>query len=468
MSVPNVVVNEGGLDGYWGARAAFVATLVGTFIAAYVVFPNNPTPRGALIPSGVVLAIAILVIPAMRVMHLGSAGATRAENFVALGYIAWLLLDLIQGAYALDEAKDQSLRFAILAIGASASCMWLGAAFKPWRLPNWITEGLNVHLSTDTLARAVPICFALGMFNFLYSVDFDVFEMWSYVGAQRWAMPWGRGQLGGWSSFRDQAQYFGYVLPSLTALLIARRGLFNGQSLFAVFCSAIMLVMLSTGGGRRIVAVAVGAGLMAWVQATGGLKARNIVIGIIGVVALALAAQFMLNIRSRGYEYYAESQEEYDYLHVDDNFLRLAQVIELVPAKRPFVEYQQVIFTLIRPIPRVLWPGKPVDAGFDLPSEVGLKGVSLSSSIIGEWYISYGWLTVILGGYLHGRFASTANGLKAVADQTGNPIVYAMTVMVLVAGMRSMQDLVLMSYALAAWWAVSRYAIKRTQPAYGQ
>jgi hypothetical protein len=455
------MTNPSGLDGYWGARAAFVSTLVGTYLAAYTFFPNNPTPKGALMLSGTALAVSIMIVPLLRALSRGSAGATNAENFVAVGYVAWLLLDLIQGAYDLNEAKDQSLRFALLAIGLSAASMWIGAAFRPWSLPRWISNGLDVQLSTETLARAVPICFALGMFNFLYSVDFDVPLMFSYIGEERWSMPWGRGQLGGWGSFRDQAQYFGYVLPSLAALLIARRGLWNGQSLFAVACSLVMLVFLSTGGGRRIVAVAGGAALVVWVQSTGGLRMRNIAVVVAGVVTLALTAQFMLNIRTRGYDYYAETNTGDDYLHVDDNFLRLAQIIELVPLRRPFVEYQQLVFTLVRPVPRVLWPNKPIDAGFDLPTEVGLKGVSLSSSIIGEWYISYGWLTVLLGGYLHGRLASTANSLRDVGARTGNPIIYSLSVMVLTAGMRSMQDLVLMSYALVAWWAVSRYAVKR-------
>jgi hypothetical protein len=408
--------------------------------------------------SGSVLAVAIAIVPLLRVISKKSQSATNAENLVAIGYIAWLLLDLIQGAYALNEAKDESLRKALLAIGASAGAMWIGASMDPWRLPRWIADGVNVELPTETLARAVPICFGLGMFNFLYSVDFNVPLMFSFIGEQRWAMPWGRAQLGGWGSFRDQMSYFGYVLPSLTALLIARKGLFNSRSLFAVACSLMMLVFLSTGGGRRIVAVAAGSGLVVWIQATGGLKVRNIAILIVGAIALGTAAQFMLNIRTRGYEYYTQTASaDDDYLHVDDNFLRLAQVIELVPLRRPFVEYQQLIFTLVRPIPRVFWPGKPVDAGFDLPTEVGLKGVSLSTSIIGEWYISYGWFTILVGGWLHGRLSSTANSLRELGNKIGNPIVYSMAVMVLLAGMRSMQDLVLMSYALVAWWAVSRW-----------
>jgi hypothetical protein len=45
-----------------------------------------------------------------------------------------------------------------------------------------------------------------------------------------------------------------------------------------------------------------------------------------------------------------------------------------------------------------------------------------------------------------------------------NPIVYGLAVMVLVSGMRSMQDLVIMSYALVAWWAANRLTRERLLP----
>jgi hypothetical protein len=239
-------------------------------------------------------------------------------------------------------------------------------------------------------------------------------------------------------------------------------------SLFAIACSLINLLFLSTGGGRRIIAVTVGAALMVWVQANHGMRLKNLLVVGVGVLALGWTAQFILNIRSGGYEGFLESGSEYDYLHIDDNFLRLAQVIELVPARRPYVQQQQVVFTLIRPIPRVLWPGKPITPGFDLPTELGLKGLSLSASIIAEWYLSWGWWAVGFGGWLHGRLASTANAMKELGNRVGNPIVYSLSVMVLVAGMRSMQELVLMSYALVAWWAVSRYTAPADAPAYVQ
>ena len=67
--------------------------------------------------------------------------------------------------------------------------------------------------------------------------------------------------------------------------------------------------------------------------------------------------------------------------------------------------------------------------------------------------MSWGWWAIVFGGLLHGLLAKTVNTIP----RTGNPIVYALAVMVLVAGMRSMLDLVVMSYALVAFWAVSRF-----------
>jgi hypothetical protein len=444
------------VEGRNGAILGAVLSAIGTFLAAYVLFPEDPTPRGALVVSGSILSIAILTVPAMRVLA-QSPATTNAESFVALGFVFWLLLDLIQGAYALDEAKPESLRLALIAIGVSATAMWVGSGGKPWRAPAWVVEGINRPIDVNTIAAAVPICFLLGMFNFAYSVDFDIPLMFSYIGQQRWAVPWGRNQLGGWEAFRDQAPYFGYVLPSLAAVQISRRGLFSAQSLFAIFCAVIMLLFLSTGGGRRIIGVAAGAGLIVWVQMNPGLRFKNVIVVTLGAFALAWTAQFMLNVRTYGYQDYLQRGSDYDYLHVDDNFLRLAQAIEVIPAKRDYVTYHQIVFTMVKPIPRVLWPGKPVDAGFDLASEMGMRGLSLSMSIIGEWYISWGWIAVVFGGWFHGRLASTANSLKEMSTRSGNPIVYALSVMVLMAGMRSMQELVLMSYALVAWWAVSRY-----------
>jgi len=436
-----------------------MATSVIGLLAALMLFPEDPKQRGALVASGSVLALGIVFVPLMRVFT-NAKTMMNADNFVALGYVGWLLLDLIQGAYDLRDASDEAIRFALVAVGVSAAAMWAGAISKPWNLPRWLLSVARSPLDSRAVDRLIPICFFLGMLNYMYSVNFNLVEMFSYLGNDRWTVPWGRGQLGGWGSFIDQTPYFGYVLPSLTALLIVRRG-FAFQTWLSIAASVVMLLFLAQGGGRRIIMVAVGAALIVWVQAQPGMRIRKVLTVGAVTVLLVWSMQFMLNVRTVGYEEYRYRGSELSYVHVDDNFLRLSQIIQIIPRRHDYIYFQQIFFTLIRPIPRVFWPGKPVDAGFDLPSEVGITGASLSSSIIGEWYISWGWVAVLFGGWFHGRLASTASTLRDVGIAARNPIVYALAVMVLVAGQRSMQDLIIMSYALVAWWGVNRLVTPR-------
>ena len=445
------------------ATVGLVASALGTLVALGM-FPDHPSPQGALMWNASVLSLGIVFVPAFRIMR-RSPTMMNAENFVAFGYVYWILLDLIQGAYNLKDASDDSLRSAMLAVGLSATAMWAGTIGTPWKVPRWLADVASRPLDADTVRRIIPVCFALGMLNYAYAVNFNLPEMFSYLGANRWAAPWGRGQLGGWGSFIDQMPYFGYVLPSLTAVLIVKRGMFRLESILAMAATAIMLLFLSQGGGRRIIGVTVGAAIIVWVQAQPGMQIRKMAGSLIAVIALLWSMQFMLNIRGQGYQSFVENGSEYDYLHVDDNYLRLAQTIQLIPAEHDYVYGKQLVFALIRPIPRVFWPNKPIDAGFDLPATIGMKGVSLSSSIVGEWYISYGWLAMLFGGWLHGRLALSANQLRELGRHAENPILFAMSIMILVSGMRSMQDLIIMSYAIFAWWGVNRIVRRRASTA---
>lgn len=444
--------------------AGVAAVTLATIVATVALFPEQPAPRGALLLPAVIMTVGLLLVPVLRALS-GSDETTNAENFVMVGFVFWLLLDLLQGAYDLREASNESLRGALVSIGVFAAAAWIGVLGKPWKAPRWLTDVTSRPLEAHTIVRLVPICFLLGMLNFAYAVDFDIPEMFSYLGANRWSAPWARGQLGGWGAFIDQMPYFGYVLPSLTALLIAKQGLARFTTLLAIGCSIIMLLFLSQGGGRRLIGVTVGAALLVWIQANPGLRLKNFLIVGVGAIALAWASQFMLNTRAGGIEEFRQRGSDYDYLHIDDNFLRLAQIIDIVPKDQPFVGSGQVVYAAVRPIPRVFWPDKPVDSGFDLSKEVGLKGVSLSMSIIGEWYLGWGWPAIFIGGWIHGRLAKAANTLRDQGKVSSNPIVYGLAVMVLVSGMRSMLDLIIMSYALVAWWGVNRLLSRRSRTA---
>jgi hypothetical protein len=144
-----------------------------------------------------------------------------------------------------------------------------------------------------------------------------------------------------------------------------------------------------------------------------------------------------------------------EHLHVDDNFLRLAQLISFYPNKVDYVYHQTLFHALTLPIPRVLWPGKPTGPGFDLPSLLGLEGVSLSCSIVGELWVSFGLIAVAMGGWILGRIGGMWNKILLLPTGTSRALMYGLGLMALFAGLRSVQAMVQMSYIVVAWIAIT-------------
>jgi len=259
-------------------------------------------------------------------------------------------------------------------------------------------------------------------------------------------------------------------VPSLTVVLGTKRGWVKLDVAIAVILSLLMIALLSQTGGRRIVGVSVGAAIVCWALLQARIRLRNIaIVGLLVIVTLWFM-QFMLTYRGVGYraafrpDVMVEKQRR---LRIDDNFLRLSQVIEVVPEVHPYVNEKLLIFTLVRPVPRVFWPGKPVSPGFDMAEFLGKRGVSLSISVIGELYLMWGWISIFVGGYFFGRLASMWSALLSSAAAGGSkPLIYGLGLMSLFAGLRSLQDLVVMSYAWLAWcgiaWMVLIKSKKRT------
>jgi hypothetical protein len=230
-------------------------------------------------------------------------------------------------------------------------------------------------------------------------------------------------------------------------------------------------MFLVQSGSRRVIGVVVGVALVFWILVQDSkLKVKHAFAAVLTMVVLLLAMQVMLQYRNVGLtaalsdaSLTADDTPANEYLHVDDNFYRLCQVIQLIPSTHPYVYQGFVVYAVVRPIPRVLWPGKPVDAGFDLTRAVGDQEVSYSCSVIGELYMSLGFFGIAIGGWLYGRFAALINGLLTQSAGLGVVVIYSIGVMALFSGMRSMLELVLVSYVIVAWVVLSRLFRTRFQ-----
>ncbi len=468
-----IILNRPALAPSLSMRSTLLAILSTSIATAFsiLLIPDDPGREGALFYPALVMSAGLATAPIVAAFHYPKA-LLRGESLVALAPIYWLLLDLLQGVYSMEDVTGDQVRQAFLGIGLFVVMVWQGAIRRSWKIPKVLINAVSQEFSINTYFGLALACFFIGMLNFAVPCNFNVFEMVHYLGQERWAAPWGRGQLGGWDAFLDHLQYFGYLLPVLTVVIGRRVGVRNVRTLIGIAMSVIVTLFLAQSGSRRVIGVVVGMALVLWVLDQPRLRIKHLLTTAFAIVALLIALQVMLEYRSVGLGVLVGKGEvasgrfekrqilEEQHLRVDDNFYRLCQIIQLIPESYPFVYHKYLVYVIVRPVPRVFWPEKPVDAGFDLPTALGVVGVSYSYSVIGELYMSLGFIGIALGGWFYGRVASMANGLLARCTTQGALVIYSIVVMALFSGMRSILELILVSYVVLAWVGLSHLFIK--------
>lgn len=465
-----------------------VGTAIGT-LAAIEFLPQNIEPAGALWIPASLLCLGLGIAPALAVIQQPKA-FFRAENLLAVCPIYWLLLDLVQGTYPLVGVDRVVVTKTFVAVGIFAGSVWLGALGRPWKPPGFVRRSAELYLEPKLIFRIGIAFFALGFCRFAIPASFNIPEMLSALQRSRFAAPWSRTAIssGLVVAVIDHFIYFGFLLPTLTVLLALRKGWTHRMTLALIALTLILTVFIAHGGNRRIIGVMYGSAIVLWVLEQARLNLQRIVILAVTGVAILSFLQFMLNYRSKGIALFDEQPNERvgavineNYvvegelqrnsnvlIKVDDNFLRLSQIVQVFDlvaenngGRYYFLAERPLIYALSRPIPRALWPGKPISPGFNLGQLVGL-GASLSSSIIADWYMCAGLLGVGLGGLFYGRLATMASYiLRRAQPGSTAPITYSFMALAMVAGYRQLIDLVLMSYLFFIWVGVSYFFLKR-------
>src|ERR1044072_2813279 len=229
---------------------ALLSTGIGTTLAVLLT-PDDSSAEGALFYLAFLMSAGLATAPLVSAIRYPKA-LLRGENLLSLAPIYWLLLDLLQGVYALQDVTADQVRQAFLAIGLFVVMVRLGALRCSCRIPKVLISSVSQEFPVNTYFGLAIACFVLGMLNFAIPTSFNVFEMVHYLGQDRWAAPWGRGQLGGWDAFLDHLQYFGYLLPVLTVVVGRRAGVRNTRTIVCSVMSVIVALFLAQSGSRRV------------------------------------------------------------------------------------------------------------------------------------------------------------------------------------------------------------------------
>jgi hypothetical protein len=166
----------------------------------------------------------------------------------------------------------------------------------------------------------------------------------------------------------------------------------------------------------------------------------------------------MLDFRGVGLGNYSFGNNEIDTLFIDNNMTIIARITELFPSVNDYLGLEIPFNGLIHPIPRVLWPDKPVSLSVSIESEMGADPatVTFASTIVGEAYMSGGLLAVLITGMLFGALAEWWNRLGRDANSSFSHLLYASGFFCAAISMRSMMWTTVAALPTLALWAYGR------------
>lgn len=306
---------------------------------------------------------------------------------------------------------------------------------------------LNIKdISNQGLFKIFIFAALIGYLHMLLSVDFDVIKMTEDMMGPRFSQPWGRSRLGNLSSLLTELGLLRLILPPLTGMVWNRR-----HTMPRLQVSIVLLVFFYTvfqgfcGGARNIFVAYMSTFLLAYLLTLPRHTVRNTVFPIIISVFIVMFGSYhMLEFRNMGLRSYISNQvyasgTTRDTFAVDYNLGPIGLIASVFPAQHPYLGTEVIVWSIIKPIPRAFWPGKPdgLSVSIEETVEAG-KGYTVASTFLGESYMMGGIPGVILSSSAFGALSAWWNQRALQRQSDYSMVIYALGFFVAVITMRSM------------------------------
>ena len=360
------------------------------------------------------------------------------------GFIVFYCYDYIihwMGGAPFVDPVDPLLTKDVVARAAFYHCLFLMFATMglvltaPRRLPNFMTR-LPEANSSGIYLTVIMLGFMVGMapyFLFTRQNGFEAIYLSIFSGRGGSGAQWLIGRTGSanysWGGYVVQVLQVGQVAAQFAAfyaLIISRSWISK------MICWSIWGLYLSLGFGTGVrgevafVALPVCGLLFLKYQMQASLLLRSVSLRayiLSGAVLLVVMVIFQIQItyRGRGFTDVRMDEVSLSRLEGTSMFTEGLHGWALIPDHYPYIQNrfpgeplvgpipETLIGFLMHPIPRALWPTKPLDpvaqwynsvvTGRDIKET---EGTTISTGLVGEWYFRYGPLGVIQGALLFG------------------------------------------------------------------
>lgn len=324
----------------------------------------------------------------------------------------------------------------------------------------------TVDWNAKTLFRIYLVAFFAGFIHMLWSVGFDPIELVTQMLRPRFSQPWSRGALGGaLDMLAVLANLLLYLVPAIAGAALAQPARFTPFQK-TIFVLGLLFTLFSgfASGTRNVFCLYVIIFVIAYVLRRPNITWKRVtLLSAMAAALLYLAAYYMLQFRTVGLENYIEHGHaagagyRKETLFIDNNLPVISRLTDLFPDRYNYVGMEFAIFALLRPVPRALWPSKPEKLSLSTEDALGLEGLTISSTFVGEAYMMGGLIAVAIVGLILGGLAGWWNRFGLQLNSNVAIVLYASGFFAAVISMRSLLFATTAMLPTIALWLYAKY-----------
>ncbi|OSQ53506.1 hypothetical protein MGEO_02995 [Marivita geojedonensis] len=291
-----------------------------------------------------------------------------------------------------------------------------------------ISSSFELKVSPNATVRLMIVCAVFGYLYMLIAVRFDIFELFYQLTRPRFSQPWARGRFGSLSTLLNELALLKYLIPPLAAAILAnRKKYYRWQILIAMVLLSLVLFESFASGTRNVFLSHLATFISAYALMKPRMNLRKLALVFAPIATVAYFAIYYLpEIRNLGLQNFGLALQRTDSLFVDMNMVNVAHLTEVFPERAGYLGFEIPYIAAIRPVPRALWPGKPEGLSLGIEEALGVQGMTLSATFVGEFWMAGGYIAILLASLFLGAMAALWNRRGARAATTFDVITFAL------------------------------------------
>lgn len=367
-------------------------------------------------------------------------------GIIALYYLTLYEFLFPQPYFDVNMRDPRAVYLALWAVLIGFAGLLLGRHLVP-KGKQAFEDVMTKPLSPMWLSTILWMSFFLGFLHVLIAVKFELPQIFEAMVRGRFEQPWGRGKFGDWKALINEMSLLLYLVPPIVGLMFGARERYSPINLLLALLAFLWLLFFGFAAGTRMVFAAyLITFLIAFTfSSPPDRRIQVILVAAICGATMLMATRVMLDMRGMGLKRWWAGEKQFgvsryhSYVFVDDNLLAIAAITKFFPERTGgrYLGLEIPYLSLVRPIPRAIWPGKPTGMSVAIEDVFNVRGVTVTATFVGEAYMSGGLFGVALEALVLGMLSTFWNRLASPKNSALGLLVYSSGFFAVTTTMRS-------------------------------